>query len=302
MLVCHTGDRRTKTGELYKPEFARGEPVVEFNQGRPLVHHFKLAGEKYELDLEKLATKETAILERYTNPGGVTLSIRIEFITCGKKQVIFGDRVEIMGSTRRKRVKTEDASQFATMLPQQRPTKKRVVKSERPIDQVLLAFKHRKFLELVGPNGVKSSPASKPMTIVKTDEATTRRHDRLDNSDDTIPLSSKMDYSIPGYSILEHSIHQDLEATFPDLYTKLSDDDFPSTPNHSQSIEDMIEDISDLACDTCTPDDPIGYAMNLPCPMSGVHAVANVHAFFGEHTRSSTPCGYQEKITLGIEI
>lgn len=69
MLVCHTGDRRTKTGELYKPEFARGEAVAEFNKGRPLVHHFKLAGEKYELDLEKLATKETAILERYTNPG-----------------------------------------------------------------------------------------------------------------------------------------------------------------------------------------------------------------------------------------
>jgi hypothetical protein len=181
------------------------------------------------------------------------------------------------------------------MLPRQRPTKKRVVKSERAIDQVLLAFKHRKFLELVGPNGVKNSPVSKPMTIVKMDEAPMRQHDCLNNSDDTIPSSSnKMDYSIP-----EHSIHQDLEVTFPDLYVRLSDDVIPSTPNHSQSIEDMIEDITDLRC---TPDDPIGYAMNLPCPMSGVHAAANVHAFFGEHTRSSTPCGYQEKITLGIEI
>lgn len=97
--ICHAGDRAKHN----PAEFARGRAVPEFNQGQDLVHTFWAPAQRLEIDLEKLATKDCALLKNYTNPGGLTVTLLVSYRHLQEEHNVFGGDVKIIGPTKRKR-------------------------------------------------------------------------------------------------------------------------------------------------------------------------------------------------------
>eukprot|EP00656_Telonema_subtile_P008497 TRINITY_DN13962_c0_g1_i1.p1 TRINITY_DN13962_c0_g1~~TRINITY_DN13962_c0_g1_i1.p1 ORF type:complete len:316 (+),score=91.19 TRINITY_DN13962_c0_g1_i1:24-971(+) len=118
--VCHAGDRKAKKKE---GEFDRGKPVLELNDGAVIEHCFCAPGEQIKVDLEALATKSGPLLKNYTNPGGLTLALAVEYTHLGEDSELYGSDVKIIGSTKRKRAQKQLADPHTP--PSRKTTKTR---------------------------------------------------------------------------------------------------------------------------------------------------------------------------------
>eukprot|EP00658_Telonema_sp_P-2_P074275 TRINITY_DN63462_c0_g1_i1.p1 TRINITY_DN63462_c0_g1~~TRINITY_DN63462_c0_g1_i1.p1 ORF type:complete len:308 (+),score=68.51 TRINITY_DN63462_c0_g1_i1:44-967(+) len=96
--VCHSGDRASKDNA-----YVRGNPVVEFNRGVESFHDFRFPNESLEIDLERLATKEAPLLQKYTNPGGLSVYLRLRYEMHGDVLSIESENIRLVGSTMHKR-------------------------------------------------------------------------------------------------------------------------------------------------------------------------------------------------------
>ena len=100
LLICHDG---TRTSLVDAEQFALGKPVREFNGGEQILYTFRRPGERLEIDLEAYATKEQAILKNYTRPGGLSVSLCVQYEFLNETKIVYAPPVHIIGSTKRKR-------------------------------------------------------------------------------------------------------------------------------------------------------------------------------------------------------
>lgn len=265
MRVCHTGERPSKDGE-----YNRGEPVPEFNNGADVVHTFRRPGEQLDIDLEALATKTEPLLKNYTRPGGLVLTLRVQYDRYGERYNVYGDNVTIVGSTKRKRAKKMEARREheedvdpnnMTPLPHNWPLSSHTLPHNNSPMTVVGQISGERFpLAGLAPN----SPCfedlrSQPFFAIKSPV-------RINMDNDEINMLHDQVHNHP---------NDDVDMFYDDPDLQIFSDACTSRQSTTGSCETPSGSVDNLSTVQLPPLDPISVQMDLPHAEPPVFDIAN---------------------------